>query len=375
MKQASTDHPRRRTFLMILILVGTFVMCYVTLPGLRHVGGGAAAHARPVTPSNGLDDDEQKTVDLFRDSSPSIVYITTLARRINPWTYNITESPRGTGTGFIWDEKGHIITNYHVLAGASRARVVLHDQQSYAAKYIGASADHDLAVLRLEAPPDDLRPVPIGASGALLVGQKVNAIGNPFGLDQTLTTGVISALGREIQTPNGRTIEDVIQTDAAINPGNSGGPLLDSSGRLIGVNTSIVSPSGASAGIGFAIPVDTVNRVVPQLIAHGRYVRPRLGVRVRDRFSRIVQQRLRVPGVVVMAVQPNSGAGRAGLRGLIERGDGSAVVGDIIQKVGDRTVDDADDLFRALERYKPGDMVRLTVWREGNHAELSVEVR
>ncbi len=193
------------------------------------------------------------------------------------WTRSVTEIPAGTGSGFVWDDRGHVVTNFHVVQDADSAKVTL-GQDDYPARVVGCTRDQDLAVLQIEAPREKLVPIKVGTSAGLLVGQKVYAIGNPFGLDYTLTNGIVSALGRTIQSVGNVSIFDVIQTDAAINPGNSGGPLLDSSGRLIGVNTAIYSPSGASAGIGFAVPVDTVNRIVPELIAHGKVVRPVLGV-------------------------------------------------------------------------------------------------
>ena len=231
-----------------------------------------------MTPRGPLAADEQAHIDLFRRSSPSVVHITTVATQRDLFSMNVMQVPRGTGTGFVWDDSGHIVTNFHVIQGGSGAKVTLADQTTFDAKLVGAFPDRDLAVLRIEAPKAKLPPLAIGSSRDLIVGQRVYAIGNPFGLDQTLTIGIVSALNREIESFNGRSIRGVVQTDAAINPGNSGGPLLDSAGRLIGVNTQIASPSGASAGIGFAIPVDEVNRIVPRLIRDGRFVRPAIGV-------------------------------------------------------------------------------------------------
>ena len=232
---------------------------------------------RAITPRGELAQDEQATIDLFRNASPSVVYITPVALLRDRFSLNVFEIPRGTGSGFVWDDEGHVITNFHVIEGANTAKVTLADQTTWDARLAGTDPNKDLAILRINAPRDSLRPIEIGTSTGLQVGQKVFAIGNPFGLDQTLTTGVISALGREITVGTGRRIRGVIQTDAAINPGNSGGPLLDSAGRLIGVNTAIYSPSGSSAGIGFAVPVDTVNRIVSQLLRRGRAVRPATG--------------------------------------------------------------------------------------------------
>ena len=236
--------------------------------------GVATRSGRLPTAAGSLNSDERATVDLFQHASPSVVFITSLELRRNLFRLDVTQIPRGTGSGFVWDNNGHIVTNFHVIDGAQAVRVTLADQSAWDAKLVGAAPEKDLAVLKIEAPAEQLPALPMGSANELMVGQQVFAIGNPFGLDHTLTTGVISALGREIGSAADVPIRDVIQTDAAINPGNSGGPLLDSSGRLIGVNTAIYSPSGAYAGIGFAIPVDTVQWVVPDLIQHGRVMRP-----------------------------------------------------------------------------------------------------
>jgi S1-C subfamily serine protease len=229
-----------------------------------------------------LTDDERETIALFEQASPSVVYITSLSVRRDLFTLNVLEIPQGTGSGFVWDDAGHIVTNFHVIQNADRAQVTLADRSTWVAELVGVAPAKDLAVLRIDAPAAKLRPLPVGSSEDLRVGQTVLAIGDPFGLDQTLTTGVISALGREIESVAQIPIRDVIQTDAAINPGNSGGPLLDSSGRLIGVNAAIYSPSGAYAGIGFSIPVDTVKWVVPELIEHGELRRPHPRRRARE---------------------------------------------------------------------------------------------
>jgi S1-C subfamily serine protease len=224
----------------------------------------ADAQPRAITPRGALQADELANINLFKQASPSVVNITSLGVQRDMFSMNVQQVPRGTGTGFVWDAQGHIVTNFHVIQGGQGARVTLSDQSVYDAKLVGAFPDRDLAVLQIDAPKEKLPPLAMGSSRDLVVGQRVYAIGNPFGLDQTLTMGIVSALNREIESFNNRTIRGVVQTDAAINPGNSGGPLLDSAGRLIGVNTQIASPSGASAGIGFAIPVDEVNRIVPR---------------------------------------------------------------------------------------------------------------
>ncbi len=326
------------------------------------------AAPRAVAPRGPLATDELTNVELFRRVSPSVVHITTLETQRDFFSRATQEVPRGTGTGFVWDGEGHVVTNYHVIQGASAARVTLSDQSTHKASLVGFFADRDLAVLKIEAPK--LPPIPLGTSRDLLVGQRVYAIGNPFGLDQTLTTGIVSALNREIESFNSRTIRGVIQTDAAINPGNSGGPLLDSAGRLIGVNTQIASPSGASAGIGFAIPVDEVNRIVPRLIRDGRFVRPALGV---TSGPPELSRALKLPrGVALVDVAREGPAARAGLQPF-RRGRGSEIVpGDVITAVDDQEVADLDDMLSQLERRQPGERVTLSVWREGRTRKIPV---
>jgi S1-C subfamily serine protease len=335
--------------------------------------GDPPAQARPVTPRGPLEADELAHVNLFKRASPAVVHITTTAAQRDFFSRQVFEVPAGTGSGFIWDEAGHVVTNFHVISGASSAKVTLADQSEYPARLVGSFADRDLAVLRIEAPAEKLKAIAIGSSRELQVGQRVYAIGNPFGLDFTLTTGIVSALDREIESQTRRSIRGVIQTDAAINPGNSGGPLLDSAGRLIGVNTQIYSPSGASAGIGFAIPVDEVNRVVPRLIRDGRFIRPTLDIRPGNaRLSRA----LKLPtGVPVVLVSEGSPAARAGLLAFRQRRDGSIEAGDVITAVGDTAVKDWDDLLTELEKRQVGESVRLNVWREGRARQVVVVLR
>ena len=334
-----------------------------------------AAQTTSEPPSRGvLPLAEQATVDLFEEARPSVVYITTLTQRRNLFTGVATEVPRGTGSGFVWDDAGHIVTNLHVLQGATGAQVVLHDQSNHRAELVGFSGGHDLAVLRIDAPADVLRPVAIGRSDDLRVGQSIFAIGNPFGLSATLTSGIVSALGREIAAVGGGTIENAIQTDAAINPGNSGGPLLDSTGRLIGVNTSIYSPSGASAGIGFAVPVDTVRRVVPQIIEKGEYTPPQLGIRVSEDLNAYVRNRLRIRGVVVLEVVPGTDAERGGLQGTVRASDGRLILGDVIQAIDGDDVSGLGDLQTVLDRYVPGDEVTVTILRDDESLDIRVEL-
>jgi S1-C subfamily serine protease len=283
-----------------------------------------------------------------------------------------TEIPKGTGSGIIWDKAGHVLTNYHVIKGANAARVTLSDHSSWEAALVGVAPDKDLAIIRIGVDPSALQPVQIGTSSDLQVGQNVLAIGNPFGLDQTLTTGVISGLNREILSDNSRPISGVIQTDAAINPGNSGGPLLDSAGRLIGVNTAIYSPSGAYAGIGFAVPVDTVNHIVPQLIKYGKVKSPGLGIQVApDQILR----RLGLEGVQVMRVLSDGAAASAGILPSRIGPDGRLILGDIIVAMDDITIRNKLDLFRVLNRYEIGSTVTVTVVREREKKHFKVTLQ
>ena len=331
-----------------------------------------AAAPRTVSARGDLAADEKSTIELFEKARESVVFITTSQQVRDFWTRNIFTVPRGTGSGFIWDDKGHVVTNFHVVAGASEARVRLSDGRDYKAALVGASRSHDLAVLLIGVGFKAPVPVPLGTSSDLKVGQKVFAIGNPFGLDWTLTTGIVSALDRSLAAENGATIEHLIQTDAAINPGNSGGPLLDSAGRLIGINTAIFSPSGASAGIGFAVPVDTVNRVVPELIARGKYIRPALGIEVDEGINRVARAQLGIEGVMVLKVAPGSPAEKAGLQGARRTADGGLIPGDIITAIEGKAVENVGKLYARLDDFKVGDTVRLTVIREGAKRDVAV---
>ncbi len=325
---------------------------------------------RAVTPRGALSADEQANVELFRRASPSVVHITTLETQRDLFSMNVSQVPRGTGTGFVWDDRGHIVTNFHVIQGGSGARVTMADQTTYTARLVGAFPDRDLAVLKIDAPREKLPPIAIGSSRDLVVGQRVYAIGNPFGLDQTLTLGIVSALNREIESFNGRSIRGVVQTDAAINPGNSGGPLLDSAARLIGVNTQIASPSGASAGIGFAIPVDEVNRIVPRLIRDGRFVRPALGITAGP--PDLVAALKLARGVPVVQVGNASPAAKAGLQPFRRGRNGEVVAGDVITAINDEPVADLDSMLALLEARSPGDTVTLTLWRAGQTRKQTV---
>ncbi|KAI8533703.1 hypothetical protein RHMOL_Rhmol10G0029700 [Rhododendron molle] len=330
------------------------------------VADANSASALVVGTPRKLQSDELATVRLFQDNTPSVVYITNLAARQDVFTLDVLEVPQGSGSGFVWDKEGHIVTNYHVIRGASDVKVTLADQTTYDAKIVGYDQDKDVAVLHVDAPRNKLRPIPVGVSADLLVGQKVYAIGNPFGLDHTLTTGVISGLRREISSAaTGRPIQDVIQTDAAINPGNSGGPLLDSSGNLIGINTAIYSPSGASSGVGFSIPVDTVGGIVDQLVKFGKVTRPILGIKFAPDQS--VEQ-LGVSGVLVLDAPPNGPAGKAGLLPTKRDAYGRLILGDIITSVNGKKVTNGSDLYRILDQCKVGEKVIVEVLR-GDHIE------
>ena len=328
------------------------------------------AEPRVVTPRGDLAAVEQSTIALFEAARDSVVYISTAERVVDPWTRNVYDTPRGTGSGFVWDALGHVVTNNHVIAGASQAVVRLADGRAFRAALVGADPSHDLAVLQIGVGIDRPPPLPIGTSADLQVGQSVFAIGNPFGLDWTLTTGIVSALERELPTRGG-AIRGLIQTDAAINPGNSGGPLLDSAGRLIGVNTAIYSPSGSSAGIGFAVPVDTVNRVVPQLIARGRYAPPTLGITT-DRRVDAMARRQGIDGVLVLGIAPGSAAERAGLRPARITSDGRLIPGDAITRLGTHPIDGTQDLRAALDDHRAGDTVPLEILRAGDRLTVDI---
>jgi S1-C subfamily serine protease len=317
--------------------------------------------------------DEQNNIEVYRTLSPGVVFIhsTSYARDF----LGYVEPQEGSGSGSIIDEQGDILTNYHVIEGAQKLSVSLGGQKDYAAKIVGGDPDTDLAIIRLiERPTGPLTVVPLGDSDKLVVGQKVLAIGNPFGLDRTLTTGVISGLQRPIRARNGRLIEGAIQTDASINPGNSGGPLLDSHGRMIGINSQILSPSGTSAGVGFAVPISIAKRVVPQILQTGQVRRPKLGISKRDVEAFRNQVDLPVSdGVLILQVARGSGAAAAGLRGLQLTENGDAELGDIILGINGEKIANSDDLFRALDKHQVGDTVQVQILR--NRQRLTVPVR
>lgn len=326
----------------------------------------AATQPRETTPRPDLTPGEQIATKVFAETAPSVAYIFT-HQAVRPRPGGRTVEKAGAGSGFVWDRAGHIVTNTHVVEGADKVGVVINEGKVHSAHVVGLAPWVDLAVLQLDDPPADLQPIKVGSSSDLVVGQVVFAIGNPFGLSRTLTSGIISALNRTLPTESGREIAGVIQTDAAINPGNSGGPLVDSAGRLIGVNTAILAPSGTFAGVGFAIPVDTVNRIVPDLIRTGRAPLPGIGIRV---FPIELSARLGAPGVVIQGVTPGSSAERAGLKGMDELGQ----LGDIIIAVNGERISELSDLTRQLEKAGIGNTVTLTVLRHGTQRDVQVQV-
>ena len=364
--------PKHTRLLIMLLLV--LIVLFVLFQAKQWFTGLYDETAKPrlVTPRGSLAQDEKSTIELFKIVSPSVVYITSIAVQRDFFSFRALEIPQGTGSGFVWDENGYIVTNFHVIKDAQSAEVTLADSSTWKAKLVGFEPDKDLAVLKIDAPRRLLRAITVGTSSDLEVGQKVFAIGNPFGFDHTLTTGVISGLGREIESVSRRPIQGVIQTDAAINPGNSGGPLLDSSGRLIGINTAIVSPSGAYAGIGFAVPVDVVNRMVPQIIRYGKVQKPVLGVTIAEDH---VVTRLGAEGVLIFTVKPGGAADKAGVRPTRRDRKGRIVLGDLIVAVDNKKVSDSKDLFRILDNHNIGDTVRLRIRRPDGEINLDVRLQ
>lgn len=326
---------------------------------------------RPVTPRGALLSNEQAMVNLFEGAAPSVAYITTESEYQRGWFGEQIGVAQGAGSGFVWDNAGHIVTNNHVIANATRVFVQLENgKEPVAAKFVGAAPEYDLAVVKLEMIPSNIKPIPLGSSRDLKVGQSVIAIGNPFGLNRTLTTGIVSALDRYLPTQNFAEIAGVIQTDAAINPGNSGGPLLDSAGRLIGVNTAIASASGSSAGVGFAIPADIVNRIVPQLIARGQASRPGIGI---DPVDPGIVARWGMKGVVVANVRDGTPAAEAGLKPVTRRGN-RVNIGDVITAVNGKSIDTFPTYFAELDRVGIGNVAELTVSNDGKTRTVKVRV-
>ncbi len=368
-----------RQILLIALISGLFAAGVVAVVDRVTNRVQPSKAALSETPPVGITDpasatDEQNNIEVYRTLSPGVVFIhsTSYARDF----FGFVEPQEGSGSGSILDQQGNILTNYHVIAGAQKLSVSMGGQKDYAATVVGGDPDTDLAVIRLvEKPAGPLTVVPMGDSDKLVVGQKVLAIGNPFGLDRTLTTGVISGLQRPIRARNNRLIEGAIQTDASINPGNSGGPLLDSRGRMIGINSQILSPSGSSAGVGFAVPVSIAKRVVPQLLQSGQVRRPKLGISTRDVEAFRNQVDLPVSdGVLIIQVARGGGAANAGLRGMQQTEMGDFELGDIIVGINNDKVGNSDDLFRVLDKHQIGETVQVQFWRNGRRMSLPVRL-
>ncbi len=379
-RDPSRAHPRSRFGVLWITLAGiVLILLNHFLPRLETWFAPTDSAPRTVTARGDLAADEKATIELFEKAKDSVVFITTRSQVRDLWTRNVFTVPRGTGSGFTWADAGHVITNFHVIENASEAIIRLSDGRDYQAALVGTSPAHDIAVLRIgvgfKRPP----PVPLGTSNDLRVGQKVFAIGNPFGLDWTLTSGIVSALDRSLGggdgNSSGRNVEHLIQTDAAINPGNSGGPLLDSAGRLIGINTAIYSPSGASAGIGFAVPVDTVARVVPQLIAQGKYIRPVLGIQIDDGLNERLIRSLGTKGVYILKVSPGSAAETAGLKGAQLTRDGRVIPGDIITAINGKPTDNIGRYLSRIDDFKVGETVTVAIKRGEQQLDIQVTLQ
>ena len=353
---------------LILIVAIFAAVIYFSVPTLRQVFFSATT-PRSIEPRGDLAEYERTAIGLFERASPSVLQVVATRAPAGVFQdFGGSNPGMGTGTGFVWDGAGHVVTNAHVIGNAGQVAIRTAEGRTMNASVVGTAVNYDLAVVRIASSGPLPPPLPIGSSADLRVGQSVFAIGNPFGLDQTLTTGVISALKRRMPTAAGREIADVIQTDAAINPGNSGGPLLDSAGRLIGVNTAIISPSGTSAGIGFAIPVDIVNRVVPELIRTGRVPTPGIGIIAAPED---VSARTGLEGVIIVRTVPGSPAEQAGLRGV---DTASGTVGDVIVAIAGKPVRKLSDLTDVLERIKVPGRVEITLQRAGSQRTMSIDV-
>lgn len=364
-------------FAAALIAVGVTALVYSVTNFLSTKDASMVSLAEEGPVPQGISDpntvsDEQNSIEVYRAVSPGVAFINTTSIRTDWW--GGTQEGRGNGSGSVIDAEGHILTNYHVIEGAQKLDVNFGGDKVYPATLVGGDPDTDLAVIKIDPPAGGLTVVPLGNSDALVVGQKVLAIGNPFGLDRTLTTGVISGLQRPIRARNNRPIDAAIQTDASINPGNSGGPLLDKFGRMIGINSQILAPAGGSVGVGFAVPVNTAKRVIPQLIQFGEVRRPKLGAElpsIKDVQARYPRYRFPVSsGLLVMRTIPGGAAERAGLRGVDDQG----IVHDIILSADGKELADTDDLFRLLDGKKFGDTLQLEVFREGKKVTVPVRL-
>ena len=324
--------------------------------------------------SSELTDKEKQNIEIFNNNRDSVVFISTKKRVIDYYTYTRYTVPKGSGSGFVWDRVGHIVTNFHVVRGASIAKVKLHNGKIYRASIVGIYPRRDIAVLKIDAPQSELKPVAIGTSKDLQVGQSVFAIGNPYGLDWTMTKGIISALNRKVPSSDGVLMTRAIQTDAAINPGNSGGIMLDSSGRVIGVNSAIYTPNGGNVGIGFAIPIDLVKHVVDKLINFGKYVKPSIGIETDGRFNTYLKKNMGISGIAVLGVISGSDAYKKQLKPAKLYSDGTVEFGDIILGVNGEKVGSISDLDDILERQKIGSIVKLEILREGKKIKVPIEL-
>ncbi len=372
--------------LSVFSLGALFAFVLITCRAPSGTTGAASANAAPATqaatssqPSSHpaaqarmRTEDERNTIEVFKKAAPGAVFVTQHQYVVDWLGGRATEVPAGSGSGFIWDTDGHVVTNFHVVQGAKKLTVTIQGHQTFDALVRGVEPRKDIAVLKIDAPKELLHPIAHASRiGTVEVGQKVIAIGNPFGLDQTLTTGVVSALGREVEGVAGVKIREMVQTDAAINPGNSGGPLLDSSGNLLGMNTMIYSRSGASAGIGFAVPASTIARVVPQLVSKGKVEQVGIGVEI-DPQQRL-EQRFRIRGVVILAVTPGTPAAQAGLAGL-RRGPRGLELGDVVVGIGSTQINTYDDLYNTLDQHRAGDTVALKVARGKSVIEVPIKL-
>jgi len=358
-----------RRFALFLVVIAAILVA-LTLSNVRY-SPWTNTSARTVDQRGPLSDAERANIELFERVSPSVVQVAAQSAAANP----LAEDEGGggaageaSGTGFVWDNAGHVVTNNHVVQNASEVAVRFASGEVAQAEIIGVAPNYDLAVLRIKSARQLPPPVALGSSTELKVGQSAFAIGNPFGLDQSLTSGIISALKRRLPTSSGREISNVIQTDTAINPGNSGGPLLDSAGRLIGVNTAIISPSGSSAGIGFAIPADIVNRIVPELIKNGRVPTPGIGIVA---ASEAVSTRLGVEGVIIVRTAPGSPAERAGIRGVDLA---SGAIGDVIVQADGKPVHRLSDLTDQIEQVGAGKSIRISVKRGSQTRDINIDI-
>ncbi len=323
--------------------------------------------------SSDLTEEEKRTIHIYHSVVPSVVNVSNI-KVADSFFYGKVEVPQGTGSGFIWNEDGYIVTNFHVVQGGNSFVVTFHnDKKQYKAKVVGIAPKKDIAVLKLVDKPTSLKAVKVGSSKQLLVGQNAMAIGNPFGLDHSISKGIISALGRKIDGIGGVKIHNMIQTDTAINQGNSGGPLLNSKGELIGMNTMIFSASGSNAGLGFAVPVDTISRIAPQLIKHGKVIRPGLGLGILDQkiSSRYVKSR----GAAISFIDPDGPAAKAGLRGMMKDRYGRIYIGDVILNIDGKKVHSLDDLYHTLDSYKIGDTVIVEYIRDGKKRATKIKLR